>query len=107
MKLEKFPVQGELGEYHVSVRDSYVCLGMYEWEVDIYKFDPNKMFFKYKRLHRYTSGWSRYREFIGKYVELAQKIVKDYESKIIQEQTDEINHEKGLKEFDVWDGKLQ
>lgn len=102
----KFPVQGQLDEYKVVVKDKYVVLGLYEWEVNIYKYNPSKLFFKHKKLYSLTTGYSKYRDYIGKYIELANLAVKDYEGSIIQEKQDEINHQKGLKEFDLWDGKL-
>jgi hypothetical protein len=105
--ISKFPVQGKLDEYKVSVNQKYVCLGMYSWEVVIYKYNPNKIFFKHKKLYTYNSGWNHYKDWIGKYVELAKEVVKEYEDEIIQERNDEINHQKGLKQFAAWDGKLK
>jgi hypothetical protein len=105
--LKKYPVIGSLGEYKVTVYREYVCLGLWRWMAKVYKYYPNKRIFKDKLIHKYETGWSQYKELMGKYIYLASEAVKDYESNISEDETLLVNHHKGIEEFNKWDGKIQ
>lgn len=105
--LSKYPVTGSYGEYKVDLHKSYVTMGMYQWVVKVYKYYPNRKLKKYKKLHKYESGWGNYYDkYIGKYIELATEAVKQYENIIEKETTRKSDHEQGIKEFELWDGKI-
>ncbi|NBI28664.1 hypothetical protein [Chengkuizengella marina] len=110
MYLEKYPVTSLSGEkYKVSVYRSHIGLGVYEFEVKIYKdVSPTifNLFKKNKLVYTFGTSWTKYHHWFGKYVNLAKHTIQDYEEKIKKEELDEEKHQIGIKEFIKWNGDI-
>ena len=112
IELSKYPVIHNGNEYRVDVVKDHIALGSYQWKVNIYKFVLKKTLpfgcakYKWKTVYTYTTGWSKYRKWLGKYIELAELAVTRYEESIESDiKTRELNNQ-GIKRWNEWDGKI-
>lgn len=105
MKLSKFPVISRNGmEYLVTVGEGQSTVFDW-WQVNVY-VQKQRGLFKYKKVYEWDSGWHHYKEYIGKYKEMAIKAVEKYEQTLVAKLEREAQHNKGIEAFEQWDGQI-
>jgi len=112
IELSKYPVIYNGNEYKVDIIKEHVAFSEYQWEVIIYKFvlktfPFGKTQYKWKRVYAHLTGWGNYKKWLGKYVELAQQAVINYEESIKSKITMESLNNQGIKQWEEWDGVIK
>ncbi len=105
--ISKFPVISTNGNhYEVDIIDRYVEMGHSVWRVNIYTKNQYLKWLR-KKVSEYETSIKDYHIYKGEYKRLAIQAVRKYEYEKEHDRHVMQKHNKGIQEFQQWDGIIE